>query len=428
MATLLSEEMSSIDDFIVDIENGLAPGLGARAPPSPKTKRKLIPMVPLKLKSSEELRGFFIRWQVVSLDPYCYRKKLVQRFFITRKVHVRNIYDKILNQIKEVRDCYEEDLTNESDDERLTLMMLLDGTFFILCLFFPDFLYSEEVTAGNMARFLSDLHLLENQIPFMVLKAILESLEIENLGDHHFKIPNDNFDNSFISPRALNWVSDGYHHHLDKLQKLSTGDGKTKDGGIIQFQRYSVRAIVAKGVHLEPGQRGRFDIVSFSSKYTHGELTVPPLWVDEFAFHYISNLIAYEATQAPENCQSVVTSYICFLDSIVSAVEDIRALQSAGIISLSPRLPFKDREERLIRFINETARHLVPCSDTYRLVGENIVKHMETKWKANIWTWMTEVRSEYCKSPWKGIAVLAGFVLFFLTGTQTYFTVFPRKG
>lgn len=148
-------EMSSIDDFIVDIENGLAPGLGARAPPSPKTKRKLIPMVPQKLKSSEELQGCF-REGTVSLGPYGYRgevewkKRLVQRFFITRKVDVRNTYDKILNQIKEVRDCYEEDPRNIFNDERLTFMMLIDGTFFILCLFFPDFLYSEKVTAGGI--------------------------------------------------------------------------------------------------------------------------------------------------------------------------------------------------------------------------------------------------------------------------------------
>lgn len=122
----------------------------------------------------------------------------------------------------------------------------------------------------------------------------------------------------------------------------------------------------------------------------------------------------------------MVTSYVCFLDSLINGVEGIRELQSAGILSFSPLLPC-NKEESLIHFIKGGYGRLGRIYGEYRFVIENIAKHMKTKWKAIIRTWMTEVRTDYCKSPWKGIGVLAGFVLLFLTATQTYFTVFPRK-
>lgn len=144
---------------------------------------------------------------------------------------------------------------------------------------------------------------------------------------------------------------------------------------------------------------------------------MPPLFMDEFTLQHLSNLIAYEKSQGDNNGQYVVTSYINFLDSLIDGVEDILELQSAGIVSFSKLSPHE--EEHLFNFVKEIASPLVPCSGNYHLVSEMIKGHMETKWKTKIGTWVTEVRMVYFRSPWSGIAVLAGFVLFFLADRKS---------
>lgn len=193
----------------------------------------------------------------------------------------------------QVRNCYEERPTNTFNDDELTLMMLIDGTFFILCLLFRESYYSEVGQTGMISCYL-DLHLLENQIPFSVLLVILKS---STMLASHFIYFRDIFKASrSLSP--LEWVSDKYFYHLDKLQKVTTGDCKrfTIPVEVFWNHLYSVREIVANGVHLAPG--GGFDSVRFSSKFTQAELTVPRLEVGEFTFHYLANLCAYEFSQA----------------------------------------------------------------------------------------------------------------------------------
>lgn len=63
------------------------------------------------------------------------KKKAVSKFFVEMKVPlVRDIYNKIRNMIKEVRDYYDEDPANRFDDEEITFMMLLDGAFLFACI------------------------------------------------------------------------------------------------------------------------------------------------------------------------------------------------------------------------------------------------------------------------------------------------------
>lgn len=424
--------MSSINDFILEIENHSAHNTNASAPSSPKRKR--IPRVPQELLSMKDSQEYF-EPAVISLGPYYHgnskyermepvKRNIVRQFFVKWRAPIKDIYDKIHNQIKEVRDYYEEQSTDRVADEELTFMMLIDGALLFVCLLYPSSFYPE-VTVTERKSFLRDLVLLENQIPFMVIKVFVES--IRGLNRRLLSFGCCSFNISFPVSKWGSEMGTAVDHLLHKLQlaqRSTAGDGKANKPGLFELFRNNVREIVAKGIHLKPGRPGIFDSVSFSSGCIYGELIMPPLFMDEFTLQHLSNLIAYEKSQGDNNCQYVVTSYINFLDSLIDGVEDILELQSAGIVSFSKLSPHE--EEHLFNFVKEIASPLVPCSGNYHLVSEMIKGHMETKWKTKIGTWVTEVRMVYFRSPWSGIAVLAGFVLFFLAATQIYFTVFPR--
>lgn len=175
--------MSSINDFILEIENHSAHNTNASAPSSPKRKR--IPRVPQELLSMKDSQEYF-EPAVISLGPYYHgnskyermepvKRNIVRQFFVKWRAPIKDIYDKIHNQIKEVRDYYEEQSTDRVADEELTFMMLIDGALLFVCLLYPSSFYPE-VTVTERKSFLRDLVLLENQIPFMVIKVFVESI------------------------------------------------------------------------------------------------------------------------------------------------------------------------------------------------------------------------------------------------------------
>lgn len=411
-------EVSSVDAFLRDIQ--LRPLQRKWKSWVLARKRKRIPRVPQVLLAMKVAHLYF-QPVVVSLGPYHHgnpkyegmepvKRKMAAEYFQRNKKPVKDIYNMIRNMIEDVRDYYEEHATDRFDDGELAFMMLLDGAFLLELNSFSD--------PSNLDFILHDMVLLENQIPLPVIKVIIGSDDFNKTVILHIRCP---IYLTFFPFSPLDLRS-GVDHPLHYVEMTLSNKGSV-NALELPTLRNNVTEIVAKGIRLKAGNLWEFGTASFRSHYIRGELIIPSIEVKDLTL--ISNLIAYEISQDTSKCQHAVTSYICFLNLLIDRVEDVLVLMSADIILPSCRLA--NNEEIFFKFVKEMAPQLRQRDMKYWRISRDIAKHVNTKWKANMGSWMVEVGKEYFKSPWSGTAVLAGFVLFFLAVTQTYFTVFPRK-
>ncbi|XP_034707721.1 uncharacterized protein LOC117930993 [Vitis riparia] len=153
---------------------------------SQSTRWPRIPKVPQMLRGTQDFEKFY-EPSVISIGPYHHGKphlhpgemiKLLCNQKFLNESHIRALYRKIESNIEAVKKCYDWSSRNEYDNEELAWMMLMDGCFLL------QFIRRKEddskVDMSNVLRnhqinFVEqDLFLLENQLPFGVLKLIFD--------------------------------------------------------------------------------------------------------------------------------------------------------------------------------------------------------------------------------------------------------------
>ncbi|XP_024026538.1 uncharacterized protein LOC21389277 [Morus notabilis] len=181
----------------------------------------------------------------------------------------------------------------------------------------------------------------------------------------------------------------------------------------------SVRDLKAAGINLKPSKTCSLKDIKFSSVSFAGELVLPPLIVDDSMAPKFMNLIAYE--MCPDNMETnyEVTSYICFLDSLIDYAADVKELRTAGIL-----YNVLGSDKQVEKLFNKIATDLVPDPKVYAEVIEKIEKHCKNKWM----TWMAQVCSDHFSTPWTIVAFLAAVIVLFMTAVQTWFTVYSPPG
>ena len=129
------------------------------------------------------------------------------------------------------------------------------------------------------------------------------------------------------------------------------------------------------------------------------------------------NLVAYETCpDAPDDFG--VTSYICFMDSLIDHAEDIMVLRSKGIL-----LNFLGSDQEVADLFNAIGKDLVPNPYAYADVKRRIERHYRNKLKI----WMAEwLHTHFC-SPWTVLAFIAASFAIFLSLMQTYYAANPPK-
>ena len=154
-----------------------------------------IPKVPHILRGTQDFKKLY-EPRVISIDPYHHGKPhlhpgemikplCARTFLADRKQDIEVLYKNIKSNIEAVRNCYDWSSTNEYDDEELAWMMLLDGSFllhFIHCGMSGN---ASKLGGLNVKDYFivlahEDLFLLENQLPFGVLKLIFEGAKFKD--------------------------------------------------------------------------------------------------------------------------------------------------------------------------------------------------------------------------------------------------------
>ncbi|XP_034708305.1 UPF0481 protein At3g47200-like isoform X2 [Vitis riparia] len=343
-----------------------------------------IPKVPQMLRGTQDFKKFY-EPRLISIGPYHHGKpdlhegEMIKRlcakkFLADSNQDIEALYTKIESNIEAVRTCYDNIQPNEYDDEALARMMLLDGCFLLEFVCGKD---RKKVLRSHQINFAEpDLFLLENQLPFGVLKLIFEGANLEGPVKKEMKkfvirtmeLEEDEEDEepshllALLRSALVGKSEPKQERQPDKKGKSSSssgGDGrfccprkKGKQRGIRQSFR-NIKELKAAGIHLRKSRTSFLRDISFNSYYFRGYLNLPPIIVDDSTKSRFLNIVAYEmCPDAPDDYR--VTSYLRFLYGLIDHADDVKELRSKHI--LVNRL---GRDEDVARIFNEIANDVV---------------------------------------------------------------------
>ncbi|KAM7505326.1 hypothetical protein LguiB_004230 [Lonicera macranthoides] len=205
-------------------------------------------------------------------------------------------------------------------------------------------------------------------------------------------------------------------HLLELVRSLLIEVKSFERGGCyLRGDWYSYRSAMelkTVGIYFMPGKSTRYSDIKFKSKGFSSVLTLPPITIDDSTKSMLLNLVAYEACpDTPDDFG--VTSYICFMDSIIDHSEDVKELRSRRILQ-----NYSGSDKEVAELFNEIARDLVPNPHGFSDVKWCIEEHF----KNNVKVWMAECKHAHFSSPWTVVAFFAAIFAISLSVIQTVLT------
>ncbi|KAJ7976656.1 hypothetical protein O6P43_006408 [Quillaja saponaria] len=413
---------------------------------------------------------------VEKLKPF-----IAKQYVLDSGIPVDDFYNKVVEVADNARNCYAEGSLKDIDNEKFKKMMFLDGCFILQFISFylnskpnesklnemkmkchtiasavrdlfngsnPNVsnpneskLNEMKMKSHTLAYVVRDLFLLENQLPFIVLEKLMslsfKAKEGEKMINTFIKIyraPRNPLQKSkcelirkFVErPKQKNgdqWEQQRSPVHLLEMvwrQFIDPSTLKSTDVSQSNWSSYrSAKELRTVGIHLRPSRTHRFTNVEFESNVLYSKLTLPRIAIDDSTKSKLLNLIAYETCPDVPDNEFNVTSYVCFMDSLIDNPEDVKELRSKGIL-----LNFLGNDQQVADLFNEISNDLVPNTIAYSIVKNQIEKHYNSKFKK----WVAESLHAHFSSPWTVLAFIGAIFAIGLSVTQTYYTVHPVGG
>ncbi|KAL6323936.1 hypothetical protein AAG906_006206 [Vitis piasezkii] len=390
-----------------------------------RTQWPRIPTVPLMLRGTRDFKKLY-EPRVISFGPYHHGKshlspgemiksQCAQKFIADSNQQIEDLYKKIESKIEKVRKCYDWRATVDYDDQALAWMMLLDGCFLLHLIRCVVRRKESQLPGLNVKdRFITsrdpDLFLLENQLPFGVLKLVFPSHLLDLLRSAllgRFKMrrsqpkqeqqPEKKGKSSSSSQGRYGWFC------------VPFKKGKQQDNW--QSFRH-IRELKAAGIHLQPRRTSFLTDISFDSYFFYGYLKLSPIIIDGTTKLMFLNIVAYETClDGPDD--HGFTSYICFLNNLIDHADDVKELRSKRILYNG-----LGSDEEVVQTFNEIYDDWVDLG-AYQEVRTSIQKHYDRK----VNTWIAQALHDYLSTPWTIMAFIGAVLILFLTGVQTYFAL-----
>ncbi|XP_031270788.1 uncharacterized protein LOC116129182 [Pistacia vera] len=359
------EKFKSLDDAIVQVN-------------CPQKIQK----VPSILRDNNNFTKHYVP-RMIAIGPYHHNNpnlknteklklKLASLFIKKHTLNREVLYSKVRREIKDLRECYEEEATALfPDDDYLAWMFFVDGCALLHYIDFAvtdkeDTMIKEFKEKGIKIDYLvyaqQDLFLLENQLPYRVLVSLISCM------------------------------------------------------GNQMPMKLSIEKFIF-GIRLRPSGTGCLRDITFNL----GTLRLPSIQVDDSTASKFLNLIAYE--MCPDFLNDFgVSSYVAFLDILIDQAQDVKELRDKQILH-----NFLGSDEEVAKLFNEIGTDLVSNPNIYRDVKSKIQRRYDNK----LMTSMAQFIHEYFRSPWSAIAFLAAIIALASTVAQTVYTIWflcVRKG
>ncbi|KAJ0715352.1 hypothetical protein HanPI659440_Chr13g0500121 [Helianthus annuus] len=208
------------------------------------------------------------------------------------------------------------------------------------------------------------------------------------------------------------------HGRLTKTFKVPTNDTIISKNVRCNFR--NVSELVDVGINFKPSNTRSSTRIEFLKGWWwfSANVALPPITVNDSTKHILLNLMAYEACRCSIN-DAWVTSYVCLLDSLIDDADDVKVLRKAWVIENA-----LSGDKEVAKVFKEIAIDLVPNKLAYLEAKNKIQRHYESLRN----TLFSQLKNEYFKNPWAFFALLGALIALFLSGVQTYFTVWSPKG
>lgn len=286
------------------------------------------------------------------------------------------------------------------------------------------------ITRWMLRTLQRDLLMLENQLPFVVLRELFkltstssEEPPLTKLVLFFFDplLPRENIESALNQHQEHNHMLDVFRStFLSSINNNTTaGEWKQLDANMSLYQeRQLIHCVVELkevGVQFRKGE----DSDLLDIKFEGGVLEIPPLIIDDNTVPLLLNFVAYE--QCDEDAKPFFTNFFMFFDSLINSHNDVEILHKNGIIN---HVLGSDKD--VANLFNKLCREIVYDLDECYLskqmkgVNEYCKAYYATRWHV----WWTNLIRDYFSSPWTFLSLLAAIVLLFLTAAQTFYTVY----
>ena len=384
--------------------------------------------------------------RVVSLGPIhhgkpkyqlteSYKLMLADKFIGKTGRTVEELYGIIEDNIKELREYYDEKVTQKYSDEDLAWMLFVDGcaTLHFIHSFVKGKVKDVKIKNDQVAFVQQDLFLLENQLPYQLLNYLMKKIKEENskMEDKLRKSIKKFIDEQSMlagetkSPNAQKAIHlldllrkrllglDGVEHESAQKNATDKEEDSTDEREWHSFR--NVQELREVGIQLKPRKSSHLGEIDFKKKWNFypGILWMPKIIVDDSTGPKFFNLIAYEMCPDFEN-DFGITSYISFLDSLIDEPKDVIDLRKAGILR---NLLGSDEEVALV--FNEIGTDLVPSPEIY----EGVKRRIQQYYDKRRMLWITQVIHNHFSNPWTVVAFIAGLFVIILSVLQTLYTM-----
>ncbi|MED6113676.1 hypothetical protein PIB30_073060 [Stylosanthes scabra] len=380
--------------------------------------------------------------KVVSIGPFHHGNEKLQKIEAQKRIYCREFIQRsetknlesFVSCVQEVepkiRGCYSEDI--KLSKEQLVMLILVDSCFILelLCRYHFKWPYRDALLRSLRLRIYirHDLFLVENQVPFFVLEKLynLAFPSTLNSGNHshpsllwltRYIVHLGIFDNSDKFEASLsNDVR--IDHFTDLLRKLvlisshllqPSSPGCSREAELTHL--YSATQLNEAGVKIEVNKNSQCLLDLELSGHC---LRIPFIRVVDSTEVVLRNLLAFEQCHCMD--KAYLTDYVAVFDFLINTDEDVDFLIKKGIMenwlgdsnavaemfnSLGVNIIYPDfnvQYSRIFERLNALCAH--PCN-----------KKVAT------------LRRDYCNTPWKAVASVAGIFLLILTVIQTVFSI-----
>nr|CAD1828326.1 unnamed protein product [Ananas comosus var. bracteatus] len=396
-----------------------------------------IPRVPDSLRKNEKHAEMFDP-AVVAIGPYHRgkphlsamedHKKEAAKAFAKPNGHA--LYRKVTEIVAQCRDCYGGD---DDDDGRLRLMndedfacmLFVDGCFVLefIYMFVKNDFTEFTVRAHLHGLILRDIFLLENQLPYLLLKKLMEvkSVPIYEFLDRVAGTQGQRrkMGKESSSTKSTNEQQQHPHPHPHLLAQfrerhLGPADDETSTQlarGSSEQSFRSAKELVEAGIKIRRGNTSFLRDVTFRPCLVWGKLSLPRIVVDDLTRSRLLNMIALEMSAGGGGGDYGVTSFVWFMDLLIYSADDVKELRQAGVLQ-----NLLGRDEHLAELFNDIAKDLVPDQKAYHGVMKSINRYYKFKLRV--------ILNQVLRTRLGLILVLTVLATIF-TVIQTFFTIYP---
>ncbi|XP_038708337.1 UPF0481 protein At3g47200-like [Tripterygium wilfordii] len=410
-----------MNNWKIDIIRGLS-----ETPPISSTWS--ICKVPMNLRSVNEDA---YTPHIVSIGPIHHGEKKVFPMEDHKRRYVHSLFkrtkqpiailedccDTIVGLDEDVRACYIEPILY--DKHKLAKILLHDAGF-MLELFFR---YSEMgskvendpifTTSWMIMTLQRDLALLENQIPFFVLKSVFQHIAprgaaglptLKELALQFFKSILNISEEAFVAKCRQKG-----NHLLHMLHNcyLPSNPIDSRSKGAWEFIR-SATSLSQAGVVFQKGATNDL----FDLEFHNGTFKIPPLRVHDSTDSLFRNLVAFE--QCQQDSKHYITSYIMLMDRLIDTADDVKLLQQEQII-----LNDLGDGDDVSNLFNNICKQIVLKDFYFAGLCNQVNAYAKTRWHRYI----ASARRDYFNNPWSITSFVAAVLLIVLTLLQTLYSL-----